>query len=216
MDRERIFEQATCLTFALVPLGSGTYKPVMSRKGKLHHYTPQPDMLKTKRPFSRLLAFLSLLLRLRNLLGGIDGAHRPMLSNVEPSPPTDAESRRRALPGLLLRLQKSLPVDCKQLDRGTIEVVGPFPAAAGGIANVWEGRIGERKVAIKSYRCYLSSDRLPTDVVSNLHLLYMLFIEDTPTEVLQRSVYGEPPQTPKHSFVHWMVFDAKSPTGSRF
>ena len=168
-------------------------------------------MPQTKPPFPHFLP-----LHLRNLLGGVGGAHRFESSEAEPSLPIDTESRRGALLGLLLRLQESLPADCERLDQGTIEVVGQFPAAAGGIADVWEGRIGKRKVAIKSYRCYSSSDRLPTDVVSRPHLPHIFSIENISTEVLQRSVYGEPPQAPKHRFVHWMVFDPGSPIGSRF
>lgn len=147
--------------------------------------------------------FLRILLsHLRNLLGGGDGAHR-----FESLPPTEAESRREASSDLLFRLRGSLPTDCERLDQGNLDVVGQFPVAAGGMADVWEGRIGQRKVAIKSYRCYSSSDRLPTDVVSGSRPLYILSAEDIPTEVLQRNVYGEPPQTPERNFVHRMVFD---------
>jgi hypothetical protein len=51
------------------------------------------------------------------------------------------------------------------LQQGALEVVEEFPIDGGSVADVLVGMMGNHKVAIKSYRCYSSSDRLPTYVV---------------------------------------------------
>jgi len=43
---------------------------------------------------------------------------------------------------------------------------GVCPVDAGGVANVWAGRMGDYEVAIKSYRCCSSSDYIMTYVAS--------------------------------------------------
>ena len=44
-----------------------------------------------------------------------------------------------------------------------LEIVKPQPVVgAGSVADVWVGKMGDREVAIKSYRCTLSSDCLST------------------------------------------------------
>ena len=56
------------------------------------------------------------------------------------------------------RLRPSLPANCLWLEEEDLKVVGVHPVDAGGFANVWVGEMGDRKVAIKSYRCYTSAD----------------------------------------------------------
>ena len=68
---------------------------------------------------------------------------------------------------LVSHLPQLLPDSCEWLEQGSLEVVGDHPVDAGGVADVWVGMMGVRKVAIKSYRYYSSSDYLPTYVVSD-------------------------------------------------
>ena len=56
-----------------------------------------------------------------------------------------------------------------------LEVVGEHPVDAGAVADVWIGMMGNRKVAIKSYRCYSSSEYLVTYMVSDTYLRRILF-----------------------------------------
>lgn len=52
------------------------------------------------------------------------------------------------------------------MEQGTLEFIGEHPIDAGGAADVWAGKIGDRTVAIKAYRCYSSTDNVVTYVVS--------------------------------------------------
>lgn len=52
------------------------------------------------------------------------------------------------------------------MEQGTLEFIGEHPIDAGGAADVWAGKIGDRAVAIKAYRCYSSTDNVVTYVVS--------------------------------------------------
>ena len=73
---------------------------------------------------------------------------------------------REHLIDLVSRLPPLLPDSCEWLEQGALSVVGEHPVDAGSVADVWVGMMGHRKVAIKSYRYYSSSDYLPTYVVS--------------------------------------------------
>ena len=55
-----------------------------------------------------------------------------------------------------------LLANCRQLEQEDMKVVGAHPIGAGGFADVWVGKMGDRKVAVKSYRCYTSSGCMPT------------------------------------------------------
>ena len=67
-------------------------------------------------------------------------------------------------------LRSLLPDSCEWLEEGTLEVVGEHPAYAGGVADVWAGKMGNRKIAIKAYRWCSSSNYLPTYVVSDVRV----------------------------------------------
>ena len=82
-------------------------------------------------------------------------------------------------------LQSLLPGSCQWLEQGVLEVVGKFPVGAGGVADFWVGKMGDRKVAIKVYRLYSSSNCSPTYVVSGTYLLGVPLIKGLSTETLQ-------------------------------
>ena len=64
------------------------------------------------------------------------------------------------------RLRPSLPPGCRWLGQEDVRVTGTRPIDAGGFANVWVGEMDDLKVAVKSYRCYASTDHMPTYSVS--------------------------------------------------
>lgn len=131
----------------------------------------------SKNPFSRLLTFLRLVLHPNSPLEVVDTSSpttsAPDQSSVPPppgvnrSPPIDPDALREHLIDLVSHLPPLLPDSCKWLERGDLEVVGGLPIDAGGVADIWVGMMGNRKVAIKSYRYCSSSDYLPTYVVSD-------------------------------------------------
>ena len=84
---------------------------------------------------------------------------------VGPTLPVDPGALCEHLVDLVSHLPPLLPDSCEWLDQGALEVVGGRPIDAGGIADIWVGMMGSRKVAIKSYR--YCSDYLPNYVVSN-------------------------------------------------
>ena len=47
---------------------------------------------------------------------------------------------------------------CNWLEEGDVYVFGGYPLRAGGFTDLWRGSLDNRKVAIKSYRRYLSTD----------------------------------------------------------
>jgi len=63
---------------------------------------------------------------------------------------------------LARRFQPFLPSGYRWLGQEDLKVVGTRPIDAGGFADVWIGEVGDRKVAVKSYRCYTSADYIPT------------------------------------------------------
>lgn len=81
---------------------------------------------------------------------------------IDRSPATDLGT----LVDLAGRLQPFLPSGYRWLGRDDLKVVGIRPFDAGGFADVWVGEVGNRTVALKSYRCFTSADYLPTYNVS--------------------------------------------------
>ena len=65
------------------------------------------------------------------------------------------------------RLRQPLPFGYVRFGEGDLEFVGPHPIDAGGFADVWMGEMGGRRVAVKSYRCYLSGNCALTSKVSH-------------------------------------------------
>lgn len=58
---------------------------------------------------------------------------------------------------------------CMWLEQEALEIDTERPINAGGAADVWVGRMGDRYVVVKSYRYYSSSSYLPTCNVSRTH-----------------------------------------------
>ena len=54
-----------------------------------------------------------------------------------------------------------LPPSYRWLGWGDLKVVGNCPIDAGGFADVWVGELGDRRVVVKSYRCYVSATHIP-------------------------------------------------------
>jgi len=130
-------------------------------------------MSRSKPSLARPFASLPQALRLKSPYRGVDGFDQLESSQLEPLLSADLDTRRGTLPDLLLHLQELLPAGCERLGRGAVQVIGQFPASAGGTADVWEGRIDDRRIAMKSYRRHLFSDCLLTDAVSWIYPYYL-------------------------------------------
>lgn len=129
--------------------------------------------------FYRLLTSLRLPFHPKTSFKGADPPSRansaldqskPFPLEVDLSLPIDPGAICDHLVDLVHCLQPLLPSSCKWLEQGALEVVGEYPIDAGGVADVWVGKMGDRKVAIKAYRCYSSSNYLSTYVVSGTRL----------------------------------------------
>jgi len=66
------------------------------------------------------------------------------------------------------RLRPFLSANYPWLGQDDLEVIGTHPVDAGGFANVWVGKMGDRRIAVKSYRCWASADHVQIYEVSNL------------------------------------------------
>lgn len=55
-------------------------------------------------------------------------------------------------------LRSSLPSTCPWLGSEDVDLISERPISAGGFANLYEATHNDRKVALKSYRCYTSFD----------------------------------------------------------
>lgn len=74
---------------------------------------------------------------------------------------TDAENTSRLNQEFLehaAKLRPSFPPACNWLDLKDLQDIEEPPVDGGRFANVWRGRLEDRKVAIKSYRCYVCFD----------------------------------------------------------
>jgi len=130
--------------------------------------------LPPKDPFFRLLTSLRLISHPKASHESVGVPSPTINANQSESFPTDINQLLPIGPGALcerlvdlVRHRRSLlPGGCEWLDQGAVEVIGEHPVDAGGVADVWVGKMGDRKVAIKAYRCYSSSNYLSTYVVS--------------------------------------------------
>jgi len=127
-------------------------------------------------PLSRLFLSLRLIFHSKTSLGGVNirspTADVPDRSGLAPqavdrSLPMDPDEVCEHLIDLVSRIPSLLPDSGEWLERGVLEVIGGHPIAAGDVADIWVGILGNRKVAIKSYRYSSSSNYMPTYVVSN-------------------------------------------------
>jgi hypothetical protein len=120
-------------------------------------------------------------------LEGTDVPHRTT-DVPDQSLPIDPDALCEHLVELVCQLRPLLPGSCEWLDEGSLEVIGEYAIDVGGVADVWAGMIGNRKVAVKTYRCYSSSDYLPTYMVSDADLWSVPCFNNGSAEVLQRGV----------------------------
>lgn len=81
---------------------------------------------------------------------------QPELSppEIDHSPTTDLST----LINLAGRLQPFLLPGYRWLGQEDLKIVGTRHIDSGGFADVWVGEMGDRKIAVKSYRCYASAN----------------------------------------------------------
>lgn len=107
-------------------------------------------------------------------------------------------------------LQPSFPQGCGWLDPADLQDIEEPPVDGGRFADVWRGHLQDRKVAIKSYRCYVCFDCDRVRLVSCNRYRYDLKL--TPhSEVLERSTCIQPPLTSEHRPVHRSIQHPKTP-----
>ena len=53
-------------------------------------------------------------------------------------------------------LRSFMPPTCRWLEPADAKLIGGHPMAAGSFANIWEMTYDDRKVVLKSYRCYMT------------------------------------------------------------
>jgi len=131
-----------------------------------------------KGSLSRLLAYLRLIIHPRTPLGeaaappptpSIPDKSGSFPSGTYRSFPIDPAVLRQLLLGLVRQLQSVLPASYV-LEGGVLEIISKHPVNAGGVADVWEGAMGNCKVAVKSLRYSSSSDYSKTCMVSGPYL----------------------------------------------
>ena len=144
-------------------------------------------MPQLKNSLPHLFTHLRLAFRPRISLEGVNVSSQSEPPEIDQSLPIDLVALCEHLVDLVLHLRPLLPDSCRWMEQGALGIVGAYPFAAGGIADVWVGIMGDRKVAIKSYRCYSSSDYLSIYVVSGTPLRCIPLTESLLVEILQRS-----------------------------
>ena len=136
--------------------------------------------LHPKVPFSRLLTYLRLISHPKALLERVSVPSPTVDAGQSESFPIEIDQpfpisygalcEHVHLVDLVRHLRSLLPSGCEWLEQGALEVVGEHPVDAGGVADVWVGKMGDRRIAIKAYRFYSSSNYLPTYLVSGAYL----------------------------------------------
>ena len=97
------------------------------------------------------------------------------------------------LSNLAGRPRQSPPSSYPWLGEEDLRIVGTHPIDSGGFADVWMGEVGGRKVAVKSYRCYLSANCTLTHTVRDPHPSWGIRTDGQSTEVSPRSFGMCPP-----------------------
>jgi len=120
---------------------------------------------------SRLRAYVRILFHPK---ASLEGAGSPSCPVDVPAPPdlsipellpTDPTASCDLLYELASHLRSWLPSRCRWLEEGTIKFVGDGPVDVGEVANIYLGTRGNRKVIIKCYRFYPSTDYFPAYMV---------------------------------------------------
>ena len=132
-------------------------------------------MVRLKDLSSRLLTSLRLIFRPKASLEVSGSPSRTTGVPYRPEPfPPEVDQPLSVDPGtvcehlvdLVRPLQSLLPGSCEWLEQRALDVVGEYLVDAGRVADIWVGKMGNRKVAIKAYRCYSSSNYLSIYAVS--------------------------------------------------
>jgi len=160
---------------------------IVPSRSKRSLYCPQDA-------FSCFLTYLRCLHHPKTLPEGVDAPTVVISDQSGPPPqefyqlpPVDPIPLCDCIVDLAPHLPSLLSASCEWLDRGALEVDGEHPVNAGGVADIWVGMMGNRKVAVKSYRRNSSSDHRMTYVVSSTWCVAcVLPTEDPLVEVLQR------------------------------
>jgi hypothetical protein len=102
-------------------------------------------------------------------------------------------------------LKPLLQDSCDWLEQDAIEVDGGL-LVRGDVAEIWVGTMGDRKVAIKSYRpSFPCPDYVPIYEVSGAYLQYVPSSESLSAEVPRRSTGMQTPQGPAHRAIYRSV-----------
>lgn len=108
----------------------------------------------------------------------IGGNFPPLSHPSEPSrsevrlPPTPHSSHAHLSQSheqIVRDLRTSLPSVCPRLGPEEVQLVGKYPMAAGGSADIWEATCGGRKVVLKSYRRHVTVDVVEVITVHFIH-----------------------------------------------
>lgn len=140
----------------------------------------QSSPLRLSTSLSRLFVYIRLLFHIKaSSEGARPSWHAADAQNQVDPPipnyfPTDPAALCDLLDELARHIQSRLP-DCEWLEEGAIRFVADRPVDVGEVANIFVGMRGKRKVAVKCYRFYQSSDYLPTYTVRALHNLWVRF-----------------------------------------
>ena len=138
----------------------------------------QPSPLRLPSSLSRLFIYIRLLFHTKASPEGArpssPAADAP--DQVDPSVPnyfpTDPAALCDLLDKVARHLQSRLP-DCEWLEEGEIKFTTVRPVDVGEVADIFVGMRENRKVAVKCYRFYQSSDYLPTYMVRKLDDLWV-------------------------------------------
>ena len=126
--------------------------------------------------------------RVLQLEGGDFLSHTAHAQNQSESIPLETDrfltTDRNELVNLAGRLRPFLPAKYYWLGQDDLKVVGTHPVDAGGFADVWVGKMGDRRIAIKSYRWSASADHVQIYEASNL-IRCVTFTDNQPVEVPQ-------------------------------
>lgn len=76
-----------------------------------------------------------------------------------PAPCSDGAPLCQHCVQMAQELRSPLPTAYGWLNPADVRITSEHPVGAGGFANIWEGVLNGRKVAVKSYRCYESFDQ---------------------------------------------------------
>jgi hypothetical protein len=129
---------------------------------------PEHSYSHRRGPFSRLLSSLHHLRHQETLFE--EAGPSSQVTNVPERSASYPWEIEDLLDHVHNHLRPQLPESCKWLEQEALEIDTERPIDAGGAADILVTRIGNRDVAVKSYRLYSSSSYLPTCEVSRTYI----------------------------------------------